>query len=236
MPIATSPNRSRPLLFPKAPQVLVRPEIQIALRDGDGRVAALVQPVRGQMLVLRSRGKDARGSFAVGDVNATGGMNQRAPSSPATGALANLPLPQLLARFPLEAIGHAHVVHGIEIVAGNRGGADVHPADAIIEQVFGDVAGAAELEQIGAVDCQALDLQRRMVAIGAAGAGRPEFLASLRIVTLELMRQCEEKLVLLADANDDGRTPRTEKVLGRNSRVASRFVRLPDLLARVLVD
>src|SRR5262249_36761975 len=106
----------------------------------------------------------------------------------------------------------------------------------VLELIAGDVALAAQFEQSRSVNRDAVGEERGRVAVTAADPGGPQLLAGGGIVALELEGHAEEELVLLADASDDRRAPRTEKAFAGQPRVATGFGHLPDFLAGLLVD
>src|SRR5207249_3923197 len=109
----------------------------------------------------------------------------------------------------------------------NDSGADVHRADLVLELVPGNIAGAAQFEQAGPVNHEAVGAQWRRVAVTTPHRGRPQLLARLWVVTLEFEGHAEDELVLVADAGDDRRAPGAEKPLTGQPRVAAGLGCLP---------
>src|SRR5262249_2490703 len=128
--------------------------------SGDRGVDSFTEAIEGQQLVLGA-GSDHGGSAPlVGNVDSAIRVNRRAPGRTATRTLFDLVLPQLLTGLPFVATGNTDIVVRVEIFASDDGTADIHRSHAVLQQLLADVAGAAELDQAGAVDRQAVDKKR----------------------------------------------------------------------------
>src|SRR5262245_52000956 len=216
--------------------MLVRADEEVAVGHGDRGVAVLAEVVGRQQLVFRAGREDEGAALLVNDVNPSGRVDRRAPGGRAAGAFLDLLLPQFLAGLPLVTSRNADVAVGVEVVAGDGGRADVHGADLVLEPALADVARAAQLDEVRAEDRQAVNEQRRGIAVHARPAGGPELLACLGIIALDLVGHREDELILFADAGDDRRAPGAQELLAGNAGVAAVFRSLPDLPAGPLVD